>query len=370
MGFLFRKKKTIETKERSILSAIPKSKAGEGLLTLDKKTGKLAPRKVNALLEHGVKPIYEMPAEVGRAINTAAEHPYFVRVYQSITLIPSSASIHVLPLKLSENLSSHCRNKDWYLEISGGCTRITRIAGNSADGNKDVFKKSLSNDNIALPSLQANEYNLEFLMPLSAYLISIPLSERDLINLASTSSSEKNLNFKVDKPLTSEFFSSVVQSSFNMPLSQRRVSFDDIFKGFSSFEHLEDLRDPDSGTSESRLSTTNFAVRNNEFINFSSHNVDNNSTVFKFSDNELGQWIEARNLQEGMKIAVPDYSTGAIKWEKIRPEPVNLFEMLTSSSAPGYAEKATIDDFGAIIGKAIEPCMQEECVVDVVVGLR
>ena len=50
--------------------------------------------------------------------------------------------------------------------------------------------------------------------------------------------------------------------------------------------------------------------------------------------------------------------------------PVNLFEMLTSSSAPGYAEKATIKDFGAIIGKAIEPCRQEECVIDVVVGLR
>jgi len=52
--------------------------AGEEVLTLDEKTGKLVPRKVNALLDHGVKPIYEMATEDGRAINTTAEHPYLV----------------------------------------------------------------------------------------------------------------------------------------------------------------------------------------------------------------------------------------------------------------------------------------------------
>ena len=43
-------------------------KAGEYVKTLDEKTGKLVPRKVNALLDHGIKPIYEMTTEDGRAI--------------------------------------------------------------------------------------------------------------------------------------------------------------------------------------------------------------------------------------------------------------------------------------------------------------
>jgi hypothetical protein len=50
--------------------------------------------------------------------------------------------------------------------------------------------------------------------------------------------------------------------------------------------------------------------------------------------------------------------------------PVSRFEMLTTSAAPGFAEKATIDDFGAIIGKAMEPCNQDQCMIKVLVGLK
>ena len=56
-------------------------RAGEEVLTLEESSGKLVPRKVNALLDHGIKPIYEMATEDGRAINTTAEHPYFVKLY-------------------------------------------------------------------------------------------------------------------------------------------------------------------------------------------------------------------------------------------------------------------------------------------------
>ena len=56
-------------------------KAGQYVLSLDESTGKLVPRKVNALLDHGIKPIYEMATEDGRAINTTAEHPYLAKLY-------------------------------------------------------------------------------------------------------------------------------------------------------------------------------------------------------------------------------------------------------------------------------------------------
>ena len=50
--------------------------------------------------------------------------------------------------------------------------------------------------------------------------------------------------------------------------------------------------------------------------------------------------------------------------------PVDIFSLLTTSSYSGYAEKATIEDFGAIIGKAMEECYADECLIDVVVGLK
>ena len=54
---------------------------------------------------------------------------------------------------------------------------------------------------------------------------------------------------------------------------------------------------------------------------------------------------------------------------KVMP-PLQKGDMLTTSSKEGYAERATINDFGAIIGKAMEPCYQKECKINVLVGLR
>ena len=50
--------------------------------------------------------------------------------------------------------------------------------------------------------------------------------------------------------------------------------------------------------------------------------------------------------------------------------PVNRFELLTTSSKQGFAEKATYQDFGAIIGKSMGSCYKEECLIDVIVGLK
>jgi hypothetical protein len=49
---------------------------------------------------------------------------------------------------------------------------------------------------------------------------------------------------------------------------------------------------------------------------------------------------------------------------------VALGEMLTTSSFAGYAEKASPEDFGAIIGKAMEPCDNDTCTILVLVSLR
>ncbi len=50
--------------------------------------------------------------------------------------------------------------------------------------------------------------------------------------------------------------------------------------------------------------------------------------------------------------------------------PLERFSMLTTSYQKGYAERATAADFGAIIGKSMEACYEDECVIDVIVNLQ
>jgi hypothetical protein len=76
--------------------------------------------------------------------------------------------------------------------------------------------------------------------------------------------------------------------------------------------------------------------------------------------------IVGRNLNFGKAYAVGLVGVVPVKVAG----PVKRFDLLTSSRIPGYAEKATIGDFGAIIGKSMEPCDKKECLVDVLVGLN
>ena len=71
-------------------------KAGDYVLSLEEKTGKLVPRKVNALLDHGIKPIYEMATEDGRAINTTAEHLYYVKSFLPDKILNASEGVITL----------------------------------------------------------------------------------------------------------------------------------------------------------------------------------------------------------------------------------------------------------------------------------
>jgi hypothetical protein len=74
--------------------------------------------------------------------------------------------------------------------------------------------------------------------------------------------------------------------------------------------------------------------------------------------------IIGNGAEKGMPVGI----TGIVP-TKVKG-PIARFDLLTSSSKPGFAEKATKDDFGAIIGKAMEPCDKESCTIKVLVGLR
>lgn len=103
-----------------------------------------------------------------------------------------------------------------------------------------------------------------------------------------------------------------------MILIQRRECLENFFNTYASLQHLQNLPHHNSCSLESRGASADFAVRNNEFVDFDSHNTDNDNPLFKtFENDKLGQWIEVRYLKVGDEIAVPDYPTGAVKWVKI-----------------------------------------------------
>ncbi|GAI52059.1 unnamed protein product, partial [marine sediment metagenome] len=54
-------------------------KAGEYVLSLDEETGEIVSNRVNALLDMGEKPVFELITESGRSVNTTGKHPYFVK---------------------------------------------------------------------------------------------------------------------------------------------------------------------------------------------------------------------------------------------------------------------------------------------------
>ncbi len=65
------------------------------------------------------------------------------------------------------------------------------------------------------------------------------------------------------------------------------------------------------------------------------------------------------------------YAVGIVGIVKTKVKgPIKSFELLTTSSKKGYAEKASINDFGAILGKAMQPCYKSECKINVLIGLR
>jgi hypothetical protein len=70
----------------------------------------------------------------------------------------------------------------------------------------------------------------------------------------------------------------------------------------------------------------------------------------------------------GQKNSVPVGIVGILT-TKVKG-PINRFDMITTSSKLGFGEKAIKEDFGSIIGKAMEPCYKEECLIKVLVTIK
>ena len=322
-------------------------KAGDYALSLDESTGKLVPRKVNALLDHGIKPIYEMATESGRAINTTAEHPYYVKSsllgIGDESKLPFSFNSIKSPSK-SSGLDLSLSNFENVLNNTSGlsCGILSQTTENIFSlGNFEESAKCLSFVINTLCSDLENSANIPFESLFGLNSASIPCCLRNPNNSLLTFSSSRNFSFfsnTNDNIITSPGYDAcIMQGCLDMLSSEGCYeTCDYLFNRHATLKHFQNLPDHDSCALESRGASTNFAVSDNILINFDSHNINNDNSVYKTYENnnkndKLGEWIEVRDLSVGMEIAVPDYSSNTIKWEKIASirtlEPQHVYDL-------------------------------------------
>src|SRR3989344_1744070 len=117
-------------------------KEGDYVKSLDEKSGKIVSRKVNALLDHGIKPTFEMETEDGRSINTTAEHPYLVKLYDKESCNKYADTFwNKIDKKENEDLNKFDEN--------GYCTRWVEVS---------ELKEGME---IAVPALQNKPFDFK-----------------------------------------------------------------------------------------------------------------------------------------------------------------------------------------------------------------
>jgi uncharacterized LabA/DUF88 family protein len=119
---------------------IDQIKAGDEILTLDENTGRLAVSRVNALMDMGVKEIYQLTTATGKTIRTTANHPYLARTQKTAR---TYAFID------ASNIIYGCRQSGWrmdfkklysYLKNRFGASRIIYYAGEDvANARQQAF---------------------------------------------------------------------------------------------------------------------------------------------------------------------------------------------------------------------------------------
>ena len=306
---------------------------GEYVQSLDEKTGKIVTNKVNALLDMGNKTVYQLTTESGRAINTTKEHPYLIRIYKnsnssgrSLITLPSISSGECCFSNLE--IERFCASKSFARILN---SQIPKCLEEANCSSVKCLSRVISN----LCSDKVSSNTSPFSIPLGDNLTSCPNLDKKENKPLCTFSSNKNFILGRDKFETSFCeLSSKLQSCFDVLFNQGRVCFKDFFCSSSIFEHFQNYRNHDSCTFESRLSMANIGINNDIIINFDSHEINNDSSVFKYYENNsasllelkdelieinnvTAKWVRVNQLKKGMEIAVPDYESNTIKWEKI-----------------------------------------------------
>ena len=343
------------------------------------KTYKMGEVNVNALLDHGIKPIYEITTEDGRAINTTAEHPYFVKdngyiapnleinkaitpsVLNTLTLdcfLNAASSDQIAPpeanakAKHEKILKGFSVSQKFFQNFLGYCASLSCGANlsaasanilNSLNGRKSISSlmnlntfASSSDESLLLSIISSrclpiskNKYSGDISQSELRILFSrntsnaLPLdSNEEKTRFASTTKNIKNQPFKEFLNLCANdlsTFSDSSAASLSVNLLLDTIDFSSI--NLSTFCLISFLTTDGQFTLNSSISSFSSLDKgtlnsDSGILTSSTANYENN--YLKVSDEPtLGEWIEVRYLKVGDEIAAPDYSIGTIKWKKI-----------------------------------------------------
>jgi len=151
--------------------------------SLDEKTGKIVSNKVNALLDMGIKPAFELKTKSGRTINTTGNHPYltpngWIKVTElsigNKIAVPMENDLNdenkqnkeVKPLKLEEYFRNDNptdftedikHNK--YINLSDSDIILAKIVSINLNNKKEKNKKSLNQEETVQPEITNNNNN-------------------------------------------------------------------------------------------------------------------------------------------------------------------------------------------------------------------
>jgi len=203
--------------------------------------------------------------------------------------LPSPLSSIKNPSKSSGlDLSLSKLENDFNNSSGLSCGILNQITENIFSfGYKKGSIKSTSLETNTLFSDLENNANLPLESPFGLKVTSYPADIKNFNKSFFTFSSNRNLSFlKWDCDFgiisSSSKVSSIMQSCLDMLLCEGRYeTCNYLFNGNSSFKHLQNLPNHDSGTFESRFSMADFTIRNNVLVDFGSHAIDNVKVVYK-----------------------------------------------------------------------------------------
>ena len=333
----------MENSENYKIKQIPVEnvKSGDYVLSLNETSGKVEPAKVNALLDMGYKPIYQLITEDGSEINTTAEHLYLVKLYseeecskyegdvwnkeygkfdgnsctrwisvdglgegdyiavsgvekENYAIEAMDSIVNLSPysvIKLPSKSSGFIFSSMFENEESNHSGLSCGIFSQTTEkifsfGKCSELEKSSSLVIRTLCSDFENAASLPLVSPFGFEIMSNPCCLRNFSSLNFTFSSLRNLtegDAELDIIFTPHEISSILESCSDVLFGQRRIVFNDFFDRDPSLKHFKHLPDHDPSAFECGLSMTDFSICNNIIINFDSHEKESSLDYLKLS---------------------------------------------------------------------------------------
>ncbi len=294
--------------------------------------------------------------ESGKAINTTAEHPCYVRNQESLDNCSDICFVEIA-MPMSNNKDSYVHSGMFFAKqratksssfscLPSNCFALGINDLYSSNGtilillnnNSTVFSNSASYnpdfDKISSLFLKNSSFNF-----CGAYNLSLSLKNRSIISPPEI----KVLNNMFESTPASIYISPLFFKSLcidNLTLSDNSsasfsvnllLATSDLNKAFcnspdsdSCFSKTLKIKNSLINTFRSKpnssasfFNSSGIDMHISSMLNIKDKDYINFSKIINNQQLTNAQWIEVRHLKVGDEIAVPDYSTGAIRWEKI-----------------------------------------------------